>query len=384
MSVKIQAAFVVAIACLALAVGLGGLASAQQDGADDAKNEAERKIIEAAIKKMEAGPKDGPRWFGRWSMDNDGNLKLGAGDGQILEWLQKQPSGNNWAGLTLDLNEGFPKGFAPTGTFPSLRFQDSGDGSGFSGNSFEYQNNNGDVSVKLNGERIDEDRVKETEDAIIVYGEDGKVLHRIEKGRGNQLQTWKMSFSNPDGNATKRPTIGLQMEPVSEALAFHLDVSAEGSILVGGVTEGQPAQRAGLQRFDVITRVDGKSAVSMEELRSIVGEKSEGDTLELRILRRGNPMIISIEVEEQEVQSDPRMNPFGNLPTIGEVFSKDGLRFEWNGGREAAPLPNSPFRSAEWAHHGDSLNEVAERLERLEGRLEKMIEKLEKRIDQRF
>lgn len=58
--------------------------------------------------------------------------------------------------------------------------------------------------------------------------------------------------------------------------------------MVTAVTRGSAAEKAGLQRGDVILAVNGKLVVSTAQLRTRVGLTRAGETVELEILRNGD------------------------------------------------------------------------------------------------
>lgn len=114
--------------------------------------------------------------------------------------------------------------------------------------------------------------------------------------------------------------LGITTEKVDEQLAAQLDVDADAVLLVTDVDGHGPAGRAGLKRFDVITRVDGKQPVTRARLvEATQKHAAEGDSLDLRVTRKGKAMTISIplgdgeqdEGEPDDVAVDLRGKPDG-------------------------------------------------------------------------
>lgn len=75
--------------------------------------------------------------------------------------------------------------------------------------------------------------------------------------------------------------------------------------LVQSVTEGSPAETAGLQTGDVIQSVNGTSISGSSDLVSIVTAASEGDQLVLGIYRSGSTMEITVTVASQSASALP-------------------------------------------------------------------------------
>ena len=60
---------------------------------------------------------------------------------------------------------------------------------------------------------------------------------------------------------------------------------APAGVRVENVEEGTPADEAGLQRYDIITEINGTRVYSNDELIAVIDQFSEGDTVELTICR---------------------------------------------------------------------------------------------------
>ena len=93
-----------------------------------------------------------------------------------------------------------------------------------------------------------------------------------------------------------KPYIGVTITDVSaEAQAYGIPVGAA----VQAVTEGAPAQKAGLQVNDVITAVDGQAVAGSADLVEFVGKTQAGDELSLTVYRMGQTLELKLTVEEQ-------------------------------------------------------------------------------------
>lgn len=93
--------------------------------------------------------------------------------------------------------------------------------------------------------------------------------------------------------------LGVQLSPVPAALAYHLGLKETGA-MVANVFEGSPAEKAGLDRYDVIVKADGKTvAGGMEAVSKFainIRDKKPGDTLELTVFNQGQEKTLSIEL----------------------------------------------------------------------------------------
>lgn len=93
-----------------------------------------------------------------------------------------------------------------------------------------------------------------------------------------------------------RPMIGVTTEPVGPALATQLGVQPGRASVVTSVGSGTPAERAGVQRYDVITQIDGSDLVTPNTLREAVRTKKDGDQVHLHVIRAGQAMDLAVAV----------------------------------------------------------------------------------------
>ncbi len=71
---------------------------------------------------------------------------------------------------------------------------------------------------------------------------------------------------------------------------------------VGAVSEGSPAERAGLKGGDLILKVDGKEVHVWEDLRRIIGD-SKKEVLELEVDRKGDVLLFQVTPEIKRVKN---------------------------------------------------------------------------------
>ena len=93
--------------------------------------------------------------------------------------------------------------------------------------------------------------------------------------------------------------LGVSIQPLDQRIAQHLGVSKDvKGVLVSGVLDGTPADRAGLQSGDVITEVDGVKTNSPATLRNTIAMKGEGSTARISYLREGRATSVSVVLGE--------------------------------------------------------------------------------------
>ncbi|MCA9382095.1 trypsin-like peptidase domain-containing protein [Candidatus Dojkabacteria bacterium] len=92
-----------------------------------------------------------------------------------------------------------------------------------------------------------------------------------------------------------KPYLGVSYQPISQIEAQFYDNVVPGA-LVQSVVAGSPAEKAGVQKFDIITEIDGKDASS--SLSTMVQGYEVGDTVTLTVYRDGKTMKIKVKLEE--------------------------------------------------------------------------------------
>jgi serine protease Do len=100
-----------------------------------------------------------------------------------------------------------------------------------------------------------------------------------------------------------RGWLGVLIQNLNEGLAESFNFSGTDGVLVGGVTEDGPADRAGLQPGDIITRFNGKPVDDMDKLRLLVASTKPGEEVDVVFFRNGREGTIEVTVGELEAES---------------------------------------------------------------------------------
>jgi len=98
------------------------------------------------------------------------------------------------------------------------------------------------------------------------------------------------------GMAQKEETeyfIGVSIDKIDELLKSHLNLKNNQCIIINEIIKDSPAEKTGLQKFDVITDIDGKPVEGTDQFREKI-QKSKNTPLKLQILRGGKPSTIQI------------------------------------------------------------------------------------------
>src|SRR5688572_25995656 len=101
-----------------------------------------------------------------------------------------------------------------------------------------------------------------------------------------------------------RGVIGVSVGPVPiEALA-EFGLKERRGALVGQVTRGQPAEKAGIEPGDVILEFNGKPVKNTDELVGTVVRTKPGTTVPVKILRDKQERTINVTVDELNLENE--------------------------------------------------------------------------------
>ena len=108
------------------------------------------------------------------------------------------------------------------------------------------------------------------------------------------------------GGRVVRGRIGVQIGEVTKDVAESLGLPKAAGALVRSVEPGGPAEKAGLEAGDIVTRFDGKPVDKWSDLPRLVGNTKPGTKSTLQVLRRGATRDLSVTVAELEPESRPQ------------------------------------------------------------------------------
>ncbi|GAB2555940.1 S1C family serine protease [Gracilibacillus alcaliphilus] len=108
-------------------------------------------------------------------------------------------------------------------------------------------------------------------------------------------------------NQVVRPFLGLSAVDLSTVPTrnvqetLKLDESVENGVVIAQIEPNSPADEAGLERYDVITKIDEKEIESMLDLKQyLYSETAVGDEVNITFYRDGNLQTTTLTLTEQE------------------------------------------------------------------------------------
>ncbi len=171
------------------------------------------------------------------------------------------------------------------------------------------------VTALLDGQVLPADRVVREGDKLTVRGVGGESLFEVRVIPGTHslvhpydAKAWAVTpgglyatgagwSGTGYGVAERRKLIGITTASVDEALRAQLGLEDE-AFLVESVNDDMPADRGGMQPWDVVTAIEGEPGASTDRLREALDGKEPGETLSLTVLRKGESRELTLTVEE--------------------------------------------------------------------------------------
>jgi serine protease Do len=97
-----------------------------------------------------------------------------------------------------------------------------------------------------------------------------------------------------------RGRIGVQIDQVTKDVAESIGLGKPQGALVRSVESGSPADKAGVESGDIITKFDGKTIDKATDLPRMVGNTKPGSKSALTVFRRGGTRELSVVIGELE------------------------------------------------------------------------------------
>jgi serine protease Do len=103
-----------------------------------------------------------------------------------------------------------------------------------------------------------------------------------------------------------RGRIGVQIDQVTKDVAESIGLGKPMGALVRSVEAGSPADKAGVEAGDIITKFDGKAIDRATDLPRMVGNTKPGTRATLTVFRRGGSRDLNVAIAELEPEKPVR------------------------------------------------------------------------------
>lgn len=91
--------------------------------------------------------------------------------------------------------------------------------------------------------------------------------------------------------------MGVELTDVSAATASQAGVDRSRACIITKVYSNCGAERAGLQKHDIVTGIDGRDYATESSLREAIRSRASGEQIRLTVVRGGKAQEIVVTVE---------------------------------------------------------------------------------------
>ncbi len=121
-----------------------------------------------------------------------------------------------------------------------------------------------------------------------------------------------------------RGYIGVALRDLDRDLQRSLKLTVDEGAVVQDVTEGSPAERAGIRPYDIIQRFNQARVITDDQLIREISSQKPGSAAELQFLRDGREHTVTVKLAERPPRTlalqDPVSAPPGARPNQGQVL----------------------------------------------------------------
>jgi len=174
------------------------------------------------------------------------------------------------------------------------------------------------------------------------------------------LYNLSLVAKNKDSDSRTTAYLGIYATKVNPNVSHQLKLTENLYLNVELVAKNSPAEKAGIQKFDLLLQMNDQILVNQEQLKYLVRSKMPTDEVIFTLLRQGKKQKITVQLGESNLtQEDPFQNPslYDRLPHYDpfgmDSFEKDPflhnpqnledlipfLHFNQNRGRHKKILP---------------------------------------------
>ncbi|USO00040.1 MAG: PDZ domain-containing protein [Phycisphaeraceae bacterium] len=176
------------------------------------------------------------------------------------------------------------------------------------GKQYQITIEDGKVDARVDGLRIAPDHIRRDGNRVALLDDDGNVIRSFSVGPSGVPEAGSSGYLfTTSPMITVAPQVAVEMErpPVmlgvlldnpSDVLQSQLGVSPY-AVVIEKVLDDLPAAKAGLEQWDIVTKINGRSLDDEGVLHKILMDSKPGDKLDLVVLRHNKEVKLSIDLE---------------------------------------------------------------------------------------
>lgn len=217
-------------------------------------------------------------------------------------------------------------------------------------------------SAKIDGTEVPADRISHDGSIIKLKDASGAVVYSYDAAPTENMSIagfpdstgsatiWTRPFAvrgnlTADGSTTEGPIIrvetpkamiGVQLIEPDASIRGHFGLNKGDACLVAAVFDGLPAASAGLEPYDLIVAIDGKTPAGTENVRETLRAKDPGTAVQLSVLKKGErrTILISPETYDAKKLESAKRRAIAAADDAGNPVSIAGM-----------PMPNGKYHA---------------------------------------
>jgi predicted metalloprotease with PDZ domain len=133
-----------------------------------------------------------------------------------------------------------------------------------------------------------------------------------------------------------KPFLGIGLDEVDDALAYHLKLDNDLGVMVAEVMPGSAAEKMGVKRYDVIVSCDGQPVYTPRAFTKHIAGRAVGDAVALEVRRGPDTVKLTGTLQARPAQME-RCDGMPGSPVQrdpgarqGKVQRPDGSTMEWS------------------------------------------------------
>jgi hypothetical protein len=176
--------------------------------------------------------------------------------------------------------------------------------------------------------------------SVVVIGDD----ESGPKAKDRHIVIERIEPGSESRKAVKREVgwLGIGTEEASETLADQLGLQPGEGLVITYVAPDSPAAKAGLQKHDVLVKMDKQLTIYPEQLRKLVQMHKGGDAVDLEFYRSGQKQTLTVTLSKTTTMTRLMRDERGSEGDLGELHrqlqnlpNSDALRREMQGLHES-------------------------------------------------
>jgi serine protease Do len=130
--------------------------------------------------------------------------------------------------------------------------------------------------------------------------------------------------------STEGGYLGVSPENIDKENMSEYGLSSPRGVGISNVSQGSPAERAGLKKGDVILQFDNEPVTSSRKLLRLIGEAAPEQTVRLTIVRNNSEQQLTVKLGEREDSTRAYRTLITPRGERGELFRQPRIPQVWN------------------------------------------------------